>query len=444
MMLSGWGRYPVLDCRLERLHERADLDTLAAGSGTLIARGNGRSYGDAALNPELTLSMLALNRLQAFDPATGMLTCEAGVLLADILETFVPRGWFPPVVPGTRLVTVGGMIAADVHGKNHPRDGSFGNHVDALTLATAGGETRECDRTVNSDLFRATIGGMGLTGVILSARLRLRPVTSAFVMQETLAARDLDETMDRFEASGDWPYRAAWIDGLARGAQRGRALVTRGRFADRAVPPVGAARRPRPRPPPRRARVPVDAPAALLNRVSVGVFNELQYRHGSSGCRGAPGALRSVLLSARSVGRMESAVWTARLGTVSMRAAQEGKRCRPRRPAGARGRGRTGAVPRRAQAAGRRGRRGGGLISFPMEGYTLALDFPLRRGTLTLLDALDEITHACGGRVYLAKDARCAQRWVAQGYPGYAAFRNFRSAAAQSRYASALSRRLAL
>ena len=441
MMLSGWGRYPVLDCRLERLHERADLDTLAARSGTLIARGNGRSYGDAALNPELTLSMLALNRLQAFDPATGMLTCEAGVLLADILETFVPRGWFPPVVPGTRLVTVGGMIAADVHGKNHPRDGSFGNHVDALTLATAGGETRECDRTVNSDLFRATIGGMGLTGVILSARLRLRPVTSAFVMQETLAARDLDETMDLFEASGDWPYRAAWIDGLARGAQRGRALVTRGRFADRAVPPAGAALRPRPPPAARRARVPVDAPAAFLNRVSVGVFNELQYRHGSSAAGERPVHCDRFFFP---LDRLDG--WNRLYGRRGLVQYQ----CVLPRKESAAG---LAALLERVAAAGQGpflavlkllGAAEGGLISFPMEGYTLALDFPLRRGTLTLLDALDEITHACGGRVYLAKDARCAQRWVAQGYPGYAAFRNFRSAAAQSRYASALSRRLAL
>ena len=139
MILSGWGRFPALDCRLVPLRGREDLAGLLHRGTTLIARGNGRAYGDAALNPELTLSMLAMNRMRAFDADTGMLDCEAGVLLADILETFVPRGWFPPVVPGTRLVTVGGMIAADVHGKNHHRDGTFGAHVESLALA--GGRT---------------------------------------------------------------------------------------------------------------------------------------------------------------------------------------------------------------------------------------------------------------------------------------------------------------
>ena len=137
MMLSGWGRHPALDCRLERRRRREDLPGLLQPGATLIARGNGRSYGDAALNPELTLSMLAMNRMRAFDAGTGLLDCEAGVLLTDILETFLPRGWFPPVVPGTRLVTVGGMVAADVHGKNHHRDGTFGAHVESLTLAKA-------------------------------------------------------------------------------------------------------------------------------------------------------------------------------------------------------------------------------------------------------------------------------------------------------------------
>ena len=124
--------------------------------------------------------MLAMDRMQAFDAETGLLTCEAGVLLADILETFVPRGWFPPVVPGTKFVTIGGMIAADVHGKNHHRDGTFGAHVESLMLATANGDVQQCSRTENADLFRATLGGMGLTGIILAASFRLKPVETAF------------------------------------------------------------------------------------------------------------------------------------------------------------------------------------------------------------------------------------------------------------------------
>lgn len=439
MTLSGWGRYPALDCRLERLREIAQLPALITGDGTLIARGAGRSYGDAAVNPNLTLSMLRLNRMQAFDPATGQLTCEAGVLLADILETFVPRGWFPPVVPGTRFVTVGGMIAADVHGKNHHRAGSFGAHVEALSLAAADGEVRECSRTANADLFRATLGGMGLTGVILSARLRLRPISSAFVVQETLAARDLAETLELFETSRDWPCCVAWIDGLARGARRGRSLLTRGRFLERAALPAGVEPLFWPRSTGIRLRVPVDPPAGILNRVTVGLFNELQYRSGTASGRRRAHADRFFFPLDRLDG------WNRLYGRRGFVQYQ----CVLPRNESAAG---IDALLDRATAAGQRpflavlkllGSAGEGLVSFPMEGYTLALDFPLRHGTLRLLDDLDEITHGCGGRVYLAKDARCAPRSVAEGYPGYAAFQTVR-AAARHRYASALSRRLAL
>ena len=442
MMLSGWGRYPVLDCRLEHLREPGQLPRLADGDGTLIARGNGRSYGDAALNRNLTLSTLRLNRMLDFDPATGVLTCEAGVLLADILETFVPRGWFPPVVPGTKFVTVGGMIAADVHGRNHHRDGSFGAHVQALTLAAADGTPRACSRDSDPDRFRATVGGMGLTGVILSARLRLRPIGSAFVMQETLATRDLGETLELCEASAEWPFSAAWIDGLAGAAQRGRSLLTRGRFLPATTPaPAGiTARLAWPRAARRRPRVAVDAPAALLNRASVGLFNALRYRRGAAERARPVHAERFFFPLDRLHG------WNrlyGRRGFVQYQCVL------PRRESAAgiaalldllagAGQGPFLAVLKLLGGAGE------GLLSFPMEGCTLALDLPLRRGTLRLLDQLDEITHGCGGRVYLAKDARCAPHRMAQGYPGLAAFQAQRTPAVRARYASELSRRLAL
>lgn len=440
MRLSGWGRFPVLDCRLERLREAAQLRELTAGGGTLIARGAGRSYGDAALNPDLTLSMLPMNRMQAFDPEAGLLTCESGVLLADILHTFVPRGWFPPVVPGTGFVTVGGMIAADVHGKNHYRDGSFGAHVEALTLASADGGIRECSRTANADLFRATVGGLGLTGVILSARVRLRPITTAYVMQETLATRDLDETLDRFEESRGWPFCAAWIDGLAGGARRGRSLLTRGRFLDRTALPAGAAALAWPGTARRPRRVPADAPGWLLNRGSVGLFNELRYRRGSAAVERPVHAERFFFPLDAVHG------WNRLYGRRGFVQYQ----CVLPRAASAAG---IAALLERAAAARRRpflavlkllGAAREGLMSFPMDGYTLSLDFPMRRATLRLLDALDEITHGCGGRVYLAKDARCAPRRVAEGYREFAAFQALRAAPASRRYASALSRRLSL
>ena len=445
MMLSGWGRYPTLDCRLERLRRCEDLPGLLHRGTTLIARGNGRSYGDAALNPELTLSMRAMDRMRAFDAGTGRLDCEAGVLLADLLETFVPRGWFPPVVPGTGLVTVGGMIAADVHGKNHHRDGTFGAHVESLTLAGADGAIRECSREENADLFRATLGGMGLTGVILSARFRLRPIETAFVMAETLAARDLDETMALFEASRDWPHSVAWIDCLARGAGLGRAVMTRGAFMERGALPPRLASDPLRSAPAGKLRVPADAPSALLNRVSIGLFNALCYRRGRG--RARSGA-RPVHFDRFFFPLDRIEAWNrlyGRRGFVQYQCVL---------PKGESEAG-VAALLERAAAAGQGsflgvlklfGPAGEGLISFPMEGYTLALDFPVRSGTAALLDGLDEITHRHGGRVYLAKDACCAPARMREGYPRLGVFEAVRAEAAGAppRFASALSRRLAL
>ena len=443
MKLSGWGRYPVVDCRMKRLREREALPGLLGRGGALIARGNGRSYGDAALNPDLTLSMLAMDRMQAFDAENGLLTCESGVLLADVLDTFLPRGWLPPVAPGTKFVTVGGMVAADVHGKNHHRDGSFGAHVESLTLATADGEIRTCSRTEHADLFRATIGGMGLTGVILSVSFRLEPVETAFVMAETVAARDLDETMAVFEASRDWPYSVAWVDCLAQGAKLGRSLVTRGAFMTRGALPAQLAREPLRPARTSRLTVPVDAPSVLLNRASIGLFNALYYRRGRTRSGARPVHYETFFFP---LDRLEA--WNrlyGRRGFVQYQCVLP----KAESPAG------IGALLERSAAAGQGsflavlklfGPGGEGMLSFPMEGYTLMLDFPMRPGTLALLEALDEITHRHGGRIYLAKDARCAPERLVRGYPRRAAFDAVRAEAAGAppKFASTLSRRLAL
>ena len=441
--LSGWGRYPVLDCRVETLRCGVDLPDLLRRGGTLIARGNGRSYGDAALNPDLTLSMLAMDRLQAFDPETGLLTSEAGVLLTDVLEIFLPRGWFPAVVPGTKFVTVGGMVAADAHGKNHHRDGAFGAHVDSLTLAAADGEARHCSRTAQAALFHATLGGMGLTGVILSASFRLRPIETAYLLTETAALRDLDETMAWFEESRAWPYSVAWIDCLARGAALGRSLATRGRFMQRGELPARFARMPL-RPASRsRLTLPADAPSALLNRASIGLFNAAYHRIGR-----ARGGTRPVHFDRFFFPLDGIGAWNrlyGRKGFVQYQCVLP----KAESPSG---------IAALLDRAGRDGPgsflgvlkllgpAADGPMSFPMEGYTLALDLPMRGGAPALIGALDGITHRHGGRVYLAKDASSAPERVRQGYPALAAFESVRAEAAGTapRFASALSRRLAL
>ena len=443
MKLSGWGRYPVLDCRLEHLHGREGLPNLIKRSPTLIARGNGHSYGDAALNPNLTVSMLKMDRIQAFDEKTGLLTCEAGVLLADILNVFVPRGWFPPVVPGTKFVTVGGMIAADVHGKNHPRAGSFGTHVESLLLMTADGEPRTCSRTENADLFRATLGGMGLTGIILSASFRMQRIETAFILEETVAVRDLDEAIVLFEASGSWPYNVAWIDCLARGTKEGRSLLMRGKFMERGALPSRLAPDPLRPATARQFTVPVDVPAMALNRVSIRVFNAWYYHRGATSFRTRPVHLDRFFFPLDPIGAWNRLY--GRGGFVQYQCVLPKDKSS------------TGIYALLDRVAAARhplvfaslklfGPVGEGLLSFPMEGYTLALDFPLRPGTPALLTTLNEITHRYGGRVYLAKDAHCTSERVRQGYRHHEMFNTIRTESANlsSKFVSALSRRLAL
>ena len=199
MELSGWGKYPTIAS--EVLHPLNTEDVLKRISdkahNPLIARGLGRSYGDSALAPHV-ISTRYLNHLLRFDGSTGVLTCAAGVSFADILLVFVPKGWFPPVTPGTKFVTVGGAIASDIHGKNHHREGSFTDHVSCLKMATVSDGIVECSRERHPELFHATCGGMGLTGIILEATFRLKPIESAYINETTLKAESLEEALELF------------------------------------------------------------------------------------------------------------------------------------------------------------------------------------------------------------------------------------------------------
>ncbi len=440
--LSGWGRYPVVSCTLRDASPGTDPSKWFDVADTVIARGNGRAYGDAAINPALTLSMLGHNKLRHFDPQTGLLTCEAGVLLDDILTVFVPRGWLPAVMPGTKFVSVGGMIAADVHGKNHHHSGTFGRHVEDIELVAADGAVLACSRDSHSEIFRATLGAMGLTGVIRSARFRLMPIETAYLQEETHAAADLDQAMALFEESRDWPYSVAWIDCLARGRKSGRALVSRARplRRDQLPPPLQAA--------PLRChrqggrRIPFDAPGAVLSGPTVRLFNWAYYTKGT------------VLAGERIVHYdpfffpldrlLEWNRLYGRRGFVQFQ-------CVLPKAESARGL----AVLLEQIAAARRGSflavlkllgpEGEGAMSFPMEGYTLALDFPLRSGTLALLATLEKIVCAHGGRIYLAKDACGSPDGLRVGYPRRGAFDELRHAVgAAEKFASDMSRRLAL
>ena len=417
--LSGWGRFPRADCRVDAVRDLAEASDVVAdaGAGGLIARGAGRAYGDAALNPHGVLAMGGCDRMLAFDPATGLLEAEAGVLLRDVVATFAPRGWFAPVTPGTQFVTLGGMAACDVHGKNHHGAGSVSRHIAWLDLLLADGAVVRCSADTHADLFAATCGGMGLTGVILRLALRLIPIETGWVRQTTVAAPNLDVAMETFEANRATTYSVAWIDCLAKGDDLGRSLVYLGEHARREEiderPPAG--------PPPRHVRaVPVDLPGFTLNRLSVAAFNAAYY------ARGKPGeALVDLqtyfypLDSVRDWNRIYGpAGFLQHQCVLPPEAARAGLQALLTRIAD-RGAGSFLAVLKLLGEAA-------GPLSFPRPGYTLALDFPATAANFSLLVELDAVVADHGGRLYLAKDARAGVSTL-RGYERLGDFRAVRA-----------------
>jgi FAD/FMN-containing dehydrogenase len=443
MELSGWGRYPRHRGVVVRAEDPGAVKGLVASHSGIVARGNGRAYGDAAIGETTTLLARPLDRMRRFEAETGRLTVEAGVLLSDILDAFVPRGFFPPVVPGTKLVTVGGMIAADVHGKNHHRDGGFGDHVEELTLAMPSGERWRCSRDENPELFAATIGGMGLTGVILDATFRLKRIESGWLRQRTLVAEDLAGAFAALEETSSATYSVAWIDCLAKGAKLGRSLIYAAEHASaeevatlRPGAPLFAKGKPG------RLGVPLDLPAFTLNSLSVAAFNELYFRRGAAKA-GDPALVHwdPYFFPLDGVGN-----WNRIYGGHGFVQHQ----CVI--PA-------ESAKPVLAEILGRFARAGkasflavlkqlgpsSGTISFGMAGYTLALDLQVSDEVFTLLDEIDGLVVAAGGRLYLAKDARQSRATFEAGYPGLAAFRDMRRGiGAEGRLSSRLSARLGI
>lgn len=443
--LGGWGRYPRHDCRvLEPADPEAAAAAVAAAPGALIARGGGRSYGDSALNPRLTLSTRRLDRMLGFDPATGILAAEAGVVLGDVIAAFLPRGWFPAVTPGTKFATLGGLIAADIHGKNHHGAGAFGAQVAWLELAGPDGRVRRIGPSEEPALFAATVGGMGLTGVILRAAIRLRPVRTAWIRQRTVAAADLDAAIDAFAAAAGATYSVAWIDCLARGAARGRSLLLLGEHAepDELAPAARAA----PLVAPRRTGpgVPLEFPSWALNRASVSVFNALYY---GAGRRAAARGARLVDWDSYFYPLDAIADWNriyGRRGLVQFQCVLPEAAARAGLLALLEAISETGLGSFLAVLK-KFGPGGGGMLSFPTEGWTLALDFPATPAALWLVERLDRIAIDHGGRFYLAKDARMSRASFALSEPRAEAFRAFRrEIGADRRFASAQSERLGL
>jgi len=442
--LSGWGNHPREEVRAFRPESSSELQRTIAerAAESFISRGLGRSYGDAALNGGSgVIRFERLNRFLDWDSESQTVECEGGVSFDDLLRVFLPRGFFPPVTPGTKHVSVGGAIAADVHGKNHHRDGSIASFVESFRLLTGTGAILTCSRSENADLFWATLGGMGLTGAILSARLSLLPVETAFVSAEYRKAANLDEALELMSGDPDHRYSVAWIDCLASGAKLGRSVLIRGDHARVADIPAKLRAAPLSVPRRRMRSVPFHLPGFILNPVTVKAFNECFYRRHRQGpavvdCESFFYPLDAIGNWNRIYGRRGFLQYQivlpssgSRAGLVEVLSKLSASR-----------------LPSFLAVLKTFGPGNQGPLSFPMPGATLALDLP-NRGTrlFSLLNELDAIVLRHCGRVYLAKDARLSGDMFRSMYPRVGEFERVkRQVDPEGVFSSSLSRRLGL
>ncbi len=392
-VLSGWGRHSTTAVEL------APAELLPVPPEVCLARGLGRSYGDASLpssSSRWALNTTHADRILAFDTSTGRLRAEAGLSLDALNRLMMPRGFFPPVTPGTKFVTLGGMVAADVHGKNQHAQGNIGHHVSSLRMLVADGRIVDCSRTEHPDLFFATIGGMGLTGIVLEVELTMARIPSPWIWQESRRIRDIDDfERSLVEAAPRWPFTMGWLDCMARGANLGRGTLFAGRWAEPGEAPDHAP------PEKKKSRVPFDFPELTLNPLSISVFNELVYRK----------QLREVVRE-----HVPAEQFWYPLDSVHEWYRMYGRRGFTQYQF---------VLPRSAVGGTRRmieallglggtiflcvikdfGRESEGLLSFPMPGITLAIDLPIRDDTQRVVDRMNELVIAEGGRIYLAKDS---------------------------------------
>ena len=438
----NWGKYPTIKSEVISFENTNQLYNELDISGNIISYGNGRSYGDASLQKKI-LATNKFNSLKKFNPITGILTCESGILLDDILSVFVPKGWFLPVSPGTKFISIGGAIASDIHGKNHHRDGSFGNYIIEMDVMCSDGSLITCSRSENIDFFNLTIGGMGLTGLILNAKIQLHKIETSFITQETKSLNNLDEIMDEFESQHDSKYSVAWIDTFAKKNQLGRGIFLKGRHTKKEeLVDVNHINNHLITHNTSLLSIPFDLPYNFLNKFSGKLFNQIYYKLYESKISsriihyneffypldklkhwnriyGSNGFTQYQLVLPKETNRsvfkdiiksIQDADASSYLAVLKLFGDQES------------------------------------FISFPMAGYTLSLDFPVNTSIFSLLDKLDQIVIRHGGRLYLAKDARMKRDVF---FKTYCNAHDFREAISllnngSSYYSSLLSNRLGI
>lgn len=429
--IHGWGRYPQQDAYLHTPPSSASLEYTAKQQDSVLARGMGRSYGDSA-NALNVLQTTYINHFIEFDKATGKLTAEAGITLREILEIIVPSGWFLPVTPGTSFVTLGGAIASDVHGKNHHIAGTFGQHVKSLSMLLGTGEVVTTSPQHHADLFHATCGGMGLTGIIISATIQLLPIKSSLISQKTIKAGCVEAACEAFETNSNATYSVAWIDCLSKGKSLGRSVIMLGEHAAQGGLDIDIRQK---------VSVPFSTPYALLNSVTMKAFNAA-YWHKSNNNETQTVTLMPYFYPLDAIGE-----WNRLYGKKGFVQFQ----C---------------VVPKLDGIANMRkllteisnsgegsflavlkqfGTGNENLLSFPIAGYTLALDFKVSDTAIKMVRRLEDMVVDMGGRLYLTKDAVMQASTFKATYPNWEKFEAVRAQyGAVGKFNSAQSKRLGL
>lgn len=432
--LSGWGRSTYSRCDVASPTSANEIAELLRTSADIpvLARGGGRSYGDAALNRDgRVLSMHRLKAIHAFDSATGDIVVDCGVTFGDLLARYAAEGWIPPVTPGTQFVTIGGALANDVHGKNHDFDGSFGDHVLWFDLVGPDGSEQRVSPASVPQLFAATIGGIGLTGVATRIAFRMKRVPSTTMRVHERRVAHLTEYLDLLEeARSKFRYSVGWIDGIAKGNRLGRGILETAEHVDTASTRGGR----------RTLRIPMDMPSSTINTLTARAFNALYYHR-------IPARGRDRMLDLeRFFYPLDSILdWNrlyGRAGFVQFQCVIPDSHTRETLPR----------ILQRIASSGRAsflaviktlGGNGRGYLSFPMKGVTLALDFPRRSGVAALLASLHDMVVDCGGRTYLAKDACLTPQQFRSMYPNLPAMQKvLQSSGAARRIRSDMASRL--
>jgi decaprenylphospho-beta-D-ribofuranose 2-oxidase len=439
MKIGGWGRYPLIDAKLESPTSIEELIKVISNEDA-IPRGNGRSYGDSAISKHNTICMKNFNRMLRFDNKKGLIVVESGILLSEIIKTFLPRGWFPKVTPGSKFVTIGGMVACDVHGKNHHKDGSFGKYVEWMDIITSDGEIKRCSRKINAELFNWTIGGMGLTGVILNISFYLHPVNTSWIKQKTIPAKNIDHAIKIFEENLESTYSVAWLDCLSKGDKLGRSIVMLGEHAKISDLNFSMKKDPLIIMNKKKIRIIFNFPSFILNTLTIKIFNNMYYFFSKKkksynlvdydsyfypldylldwnkiyGCNGFIQFQCVLPLKNASVGIREllEAVSNSKSSSFLTVLKRFGKQ--------------------------------ESFFSFPMEGYTLTLDFPVTKRNIELMELLDKITIKYKGRFYLAKDSRMTNRTLEKSDNRFEKYKKFRSLKMKKSFSSVQSERLGL